>query len=319
MGKLKTNEEVEQELYNKFQEKYTLLEDYEGRTKKIKVRHEKCKEEFFITPSDFLRKRSRGCNHCRIKNQTKDTKWFKGKVLDSCGKEFSVLGEYKTAKEKILMRHNKCNYEWETTPDNFLRRNSRCPYCSGNARTNTEEFKKRLKKLLGDEYSLLGEYTNARTNTLFKHNTCGYTWKVRPEIFTRGEAGCPNCKISSGENKVKKILNELNIIYDREVTFEQCKYKYVLPFDFVIYDKNNNVIGAIEYDGIQHFEPVVYFGGVESFELQVIKDNIKNTFCINNDIPLLRIPYTFNDSKIEKTIKEFYSKEVKQGTTNLKK
>lgn len=49
---------------------------------------------------------------------------------------------------------------------------------------------------------------------------------------------------------------------------------------------------AIEYDGKQHFEDV-YFGGKES-TLDYVKSNdkIKTEYCKNNNIKLIRIPYT---------------------------
>lgn len=52
---------------------------------------------------------------------------------------------------------------------------------------------------------------------------------------------------------------------------------------------------GIEYDGIQHFKPVKYFGGYKTFEDQKRRDNEKNEYCIENNITLLRIPYTETD------------------------
>ena len=68
----------------------------------------------------------------------------------------------------------------------------------------------------------------------------------------------------------------------------------VLPFDFYIPDKNL----CIEFDGIQHFEPtrfnkkMTHEEAIENYNQQVIKYNIKTNYCKNNDINLLRIPYT---------------------------
>ena len=47
----------------------------------------------------------------------------------------------------------------------------------------------------------------------------------------------------------------------------------------------------IEYDGRQHFEISEYFGGYEGFINTKIRDTIKNIYCRNNNIDLLRIPY----------------------------
>ena len=70
-----------------------------------------------------------------------------------------------------------------------------------------------------------------------------------------------------------------------------------MQFDFYI--PNLNL--CIEYDGKQHFEPINYFGGIDSFNKQIIKDSIKNDFCHKNNIKLMRIPY-YEFNNIEKIL-----------------
>ena len=53
----------------------------------------------------------------------------------------------------------------------------------------------------------------------------------------------------------------------------------------------------MEYDGKQQFFPVDFSGknpekAKENFEINKIRDNIKNEYCKENNINLLRIPYT---------------------------
>ena len=58
---------------------------------------------------------------------------------------------------------------------------------------------------------------------------------------------------------------------------------------------------CIEYDGKQHYEINTYFGGYESFIDTKIRDTIKNIYCRENNIKLLRITYKdFNN--IEKIL-----------------
>ena len=302
-----TNEMFEERMLNKYGDEYKVIGDYINMRTNVKVKHIKCGKELDIKPHDFLRERSKGCNHCRIKSQTKDTEWFKNKVKQKCGNGYVVLSEYLKAKEKITMKHNECGYIWDTTPDNFLRRNSRCPNCSGNARTNTKLFKERLNEVVGNEYTMLGEYVNARTKVLFRHNICSHEWYVRPELFTRGDYGCPKCKISLGESKVKLILDKYNKKYEREVRFDECRNINPLPFDFVLYNTRNKIIGIIEYDGIQHFKPIQFFGGEDRLKDYRVRDEIKNNYCKTNRIPLLRIPYTLDDIGIERKLLNFFS------------
>ena len=83
------------------------------------------------------------------------------------------------------------------------------------------------------------------------------------------------------------ILNDNNIDYIKEKTFINCKNKKYLPFDFYLPEQNL----LIEYDGLQHFKSINYWGGDAGFNLRQNNDNIKNNFAKNNNIGLLRIKY----------------------------
>ena len=105
-----------------------------------------------------------------------------------------MLGEYITSKTPIRMRHNTCGYEWDTTtPASFIYKNSRCPECSKNkSSVTTDEFKQEVYDLVGDEYTVDGEYVNIRTKIPIIHNVCGTRWMVRPNDFKQGSR-CPKC------------------------------------------------------------------------------------------------------------------------------
>lgn len=75
-----------------------------------------------------------------------------------------------------------------------------------------------------------------------------------------------------------------------------CKYKFKLPFDFYLSDYNT----CVEFDGIQHFEPRMAFGGKLEFEKTKIRDKIKDDYCKNNGINLIRIS---NVKEIEDKLK----------------
>jgi len=73
-----------------------------------------------------------------------------------------------------------------------------------------------------------------------------------------------------------------------------------LPFDFYLSDLNI----CIEYDGIQHFKPIDYFGGDTAFILLQTNDQIKNEYCIENNIKLIRIRYDENiEEKLSNILK----------------
>ena len=106
-------------------------------------------------------------------------------------------------------------------------------------------------------------------------------------------------KISLGERKIQEILFDNNISFIREATFGTCLFedtKYPAKFDFYI---NNKYL--IEYDGEQHFSAKNRGWNTEE---QLIKtqehDAYKNQWCKDNNIPLIRIPYThLNDLCVE--------------------
>jgi len=101
-------------------------------------------------------------------------------------------------------------------------------------------------------------------------------------------AGCPHCMESKGERKISKFLDQKNIEYVRQKKFDDCiGLRYKLPFDF--YLPKYRV--AIEFDGKQHFEPMEYFGGLESYNRLKVNDKIKNDYCEDNFIELIRIRY----------------------------
>ena len=102
--------------------------------------------------------------------------------------------------------------------------------------------------------------------------------------------------ISKGNVKIAELLDEANISYTVEQKFPTCKDKKELPFDFFI---NNEYL--IEYDGEQHFDKDSVF----DYEYTHNHDLIKNEWCKNNNIPLIRIPYThYNELCLEDLLLE---------------
>lgn len=130
----------------------------------------------------------------------------------------------------------------------------------------------------------------------------GHEWQTKILHRAINNSGCPICRESKGEKRTKYFLDQMKINYITEKTFEGCKDKQSLRFDFYLSDFH----AIIEYDGLQHFESSKSFGGIPAFEKVKERDSIKNEFCANNNMPLLRIPYTKFD-EIEKEITSFIS------------
>ncbi len=136
---------------------------------------------------------------------------------------------------------------------------------------------------------------------------CGNKCDVEMNALTRGHTrscGCNNR--SQCEEYIHDYLTSLHIYFEEEKRFSDCrnsKGSNMLPFDFYI-PKYNLII---EYDGFHHFSPVNGWGGKEKFKLTQENDAIKNKYCKENDIVLLRIPYTDSKEDIVKKINYFMS------------
>lgn len=102
---------------------------------------------------------------------------------------------------------------------------------------------------------------------------------------------------SKGEMLVSKILKKNNIHFEREKRFEGMKHRSYLRLDFYLPEYR---IG-IEYDGEQHFKEVSIWGGKEGLENTKWRDGIKDEYCRNNNIILLRFN-RLSESIIEKKI-----------------
>lgn len=193
MTKRKTHDEFVKQL-NKIHGDgtYTPLEEYINNKTKILVRHNQCGHEWNIIPSNILK--GQGCPKCAIKTQARNRRKthekFIQEIKDKYDNEYKVLGEYKNAKTKILIRH-KCGYEYRIIPDSLLRGGG-CPKCAGVVKKTTKEFKKEIYNKYGNEYEVLGEYVNNHTKILVKHN-CSHKWMVAPNKILQGR-GCPVCR-----------------------------------------------------------------------------------------------------------------------------
>ena len=167
-----------------------------------------------------------------------------------------------------------------------------CSICTGmdrNLTTNKiiKTFNKKHKNKY--DYSLVNFIT---TNTKVKilcsiHGVFDQT----PAAHSKGQ-GCPICNESKGEKEIKELLNSKNIRFLPQHRFPDCRYKRQLPFDFYLPEYNI----CIEFNGLQHYKPIDYFGGEKTFKILTKRDKIKMEYCLNNNIPLMIIKYNDNIS-----------------------
>ena len=131
---------------------------------------------------------------------------------------------------------------------------------------------------------------------------CGNFTEVSIGQLTRGHTLSCGCRHQSKwEMFIGDYLNTLCIKFIPQKRFNDCKNKKqsdMLPFDFYLPDYNI----CIEYDGEHHFRPIDGWGGHDKFLITQENDHIKNEYCKNNNITLLRLPYTYSRKDIENEI-----------------
>lgn len=79
---------------------------------------------------------------------------------------------------------------------------------------------------------------------------CGRISYVTRKNLTSGHTQSCGCLCSKGEAKIRQLLNDNQITYATEYRFKDLPNR---RFDFAIFNKNNELVELIEYDGKQHF------------------------------------------------------------------
>lgn len=149
-----------------------------------------------------------------------------------------------------------------------------------------EDFILRSSEIHNLKYGYeLVNYVNDRIKVIINCPYHGNFFQT-PSVHLRG-SGCRRCNDSFGEKIIANFLNTNNIDYKREYIFNDCRNIYPLRFDFYL----TSLRTCIEFDGLQHFQPVEYFGGSVAYETLKINDKIKNEWCEDNYIDLIRIRY----------------------------
>lgn len=283
---------------------FELISDkYENNNKKLKWRclKDNCGEIFNSNWADILQ--GYGCGFC-VGRQV---------GLSNClaTKNPKLASEWHPTKNGKLTPYNvTCNsnkniwwmcvkgHEWNT---GIASRNNGigCPYCAGKLPTKENNLLICNPKLCEEwDYSKNDknpeEYCpNSHKKVWWKCSKCNHEWKITIKNRNQGD-GCPLCSNSKANNKIIDICKINNFDYIPEYRIDECKDKNPLPFDVGII--HNNILYLVEADGKQHYEPV-NFGGIsderalENFKITQYHDKIKNQFCKDNNIPLLRIPY----------------------------
>ena len=211
--------------------------------------------------------------------------------------DIEPLEVYIAMDTRIKHRCPSCGGDWLVTPISILQgRATVCPDCSKYTLKTDEKFKKDLVRVSHNEIIALEKYTNAKTPILVKHNikNCDHEWYITPNNLLRGK-NCPKCNESKGEIKIRLYLEINKISFKTQYKIENCRNINHLPFDSAVFDDNSTLKYLIEYDGEFHYEVARYSKDKEKMKQKLISqkynDSIKTKYCLEHNIPLIRIPY----------------------------
>lgn len=264
--------------------------NYIHNKKQIVMICNKCGYEWLQWPTACLYHKV-GCPKCANKATKELNDFIKEANITHNNKYNYSKTIYKNSRTKVEIVCPKHGTFWQS-PSSHIQGNG-CPKCgydivASKMSSNTEDFISKAKEIHGDMYEYSEtDYKNNRIKVKIKCNTCGEVFIQQPNDHLNG-CGCPYCKQSKGELAIKKYLHSHNIKYYFQYRILECRDKWPLPFDFYLPDYNI----CVEYDGKQHFQPVSRFGSLEGLNYIKHHDQIKTLYCKENNIKLIRIPYT---------------------------
>lgn len=314
-GGRKSYDQFRKEVQELTNNEYDVLPPYKNNKTKVEFIHLKCGNHFMMRPDNFIN--GSRCPICskkhRVKLRTMTNDEFIRRSYLTWGDEYTILSKYINADTLVKVRHNMCGNTYMTRPADFLRGHGclkcsyieRSPKIGVNQRTPLSEVKKSIKGILGDQYVVLtkdSDYRGNRQHIMIEHLVCGHIYKARYSDIQHSHTGCPYCALRNKASRCENIIISLlqkhfGLRQDKDFIYgyiiPDLKYKNNLHFDFWL----PQIKIAIEYDGEQHYKSVPFWGGKAALALRQKRDKLKDKYCKDNHITLIRIPYTISTDK----------------------
>ena len=220
-----------------------------------------------------------------------------GSFIDLTNKKFGKL----LVLEKLYKKGNEWYWKCQCDCGNFCEvrgvslRTGRTKSCGCLKKESDKQPKGNVKNELGNKYGHLTVVSRAgSTSRGIAQWECECDCQNHTHIIVTGDnlrrghtLSCGCDKRSHGEIKLSQILDENNIPYIQEYKAFKFSSGMWARFDFYV---NNQYI--IEYDGETHYQSNRHgWHNEEHLQRTQERDIIKNQWCKDNDIPLIRIPY----------------------------
>ena len=167
------------------------------------------------------------------------------------------------------------------TPNHILSGRG-CPICGRNKKKTTQQIIEEIKE--AQPYSDYNYdevvYRGIHRHIKLKCNKCGTIFYNSPSNLIKNKNGCPGCNASQMEIEMRNFLDNNNIKYETEKTFEWLKNQGNMFLDFYLTDFNV----TIECQGIQHFKDVNFGNSISLVEETQTRDKIKKELCEKHNI-----------------------------------
>jgi very-short-patch-repair endonuclease len=240
------------------------------------------------------------CDKCMIKSRAKNNKIPINKIKEICETNHYTLIEehYVDAHNIAIMdkdgyKYKTSIYNFSTTSKNITRFNFKNPYTISNL-CNYIKLNKLPIRLVDKQERKI----HIRTEKLeFYCIQCGEVFQSTwDEVIREQRYRCKKCTKSKSnlEYIVEQYIIDKKIKYTTQKTFNDCKKKRLLPFDFYLDDYNT----IIEVHGSQHYYVNKQFN--QPLEEGQSVDKFKKDYCLDNDIKYVEIPFWYIKNGEEK-------------------
>lgn len=257
----------------------SIIGNYVSSKTKILCRCDIDGYEWEERPNDLLN--GIGCHMCN-NHMIYTAQSFKEKFNEVNVREIELLTDFVNHNTPILCKCKIDGYEWYAYPYDLLNNRSGCRMCANNAPYTTKSFKEKMYTINPD-IEIIGEYINSKTKILCRCLKCGYEWYAIPNNLITNRTGCPaHFEKSKGERRIAEYLTENNISYTLYKTYDGLVGIGGKPLSYDFYLEDYNLL--IEYHGKQHECAIDYYGGEESFKVQLEHDRRKLNYAKEHGI-----------------------------------
>lgn len=196
-------------------------------------------------------------------------------------------------------------HQWQATVANVVNGSS-CPVCMNRKITNENSFSVLFPDILKEwdyeknrniDPSKISAGTKVKVWWLCQRNP-DHFWYATVRDRTQKDSGCPFCAnvMNVSEHKMLEIIKDI---------FNGQEIRYCYRPDWLKRMEIDVYLPALkigfEYQGVQHFKPVEFFGGEETYIAQAERDRLKKEICDSKKVILL---YVYYDEKLSKKLVE---------------